>query len=125
MTNMGTNNDIRIIPLGKFSVEQRMSDRRFNATALLRQWNECNSDTKSLGKFMEDEKKFAEEFAGDACASVPIQENGETWMGELMFRNFLCYLSPKIAMVDFHVDKKYVREEFPAHLTPHRAGQLT
>lgn len=45
--------------MGCFSVEQRTKDGMFNATALLKQWNESAGEKKELKKFFENQNTFA------------------------------------------------------------------
>lgn len=47
-------NQIMTRPMGCFSVEQRTKDAMFNATALLRQWNESTGERKEISKFFEN-----------------------------------------------------------------------
>lgn len=41
--------------MGCFSVEQRTKDGMFNATALLKQWNESAGEKKEIKKFFENQ----------------------------------------------------------------------
>ena len=41
--------------MGDFDVIQRTSDGMFNATMLLKQWNEMSGDKKEITKFFENE----------------------------------------------------------------------
>lgn len=41
-------NQIMLRPMGDFKVEQRTKDAFFNATALLKQWNDANPTKKRL-----------------------------------------------------------------------------
>lgn len=46
-------NQVMIRPMGCFSVEQRTKDGMFNATALLKQWNDSMNEKKEVTKFFE------------------------------------------------------------------------
>lgn len=46
-------NQVMIRPMGQFKVEQRTKDAYFNATSLLRQWNEALGTNISIEKFIE------------------------------------------------------------------------
>lgn len=41
-------------PLDSYSVEQRTKDGMFNATDLLRQWNEGNNQNKTISHYLEN-----------------------------------------------------------------------
>ena len=55
-------NQIMVRPMGCFSVEQRTKDGMFNATSLLKQWNESSGQQKQIAHFFENEntKEFIE-----------------------------------------------------------------
>ena len=45
--------------IGNLEVQQRTKDGMFNATALLKQWNESSGDKKEVTKFFENENTKA------------------------------------------------------------------
>lgn len=44
-------NQVMKRPMGNFLVEQRTKDSMFNATNLLKQWNEASGEKKEITKF--------------------------------------------------------------------------
>ena len=96
---MKTNN-VMVRPMGVFQVEQRTKDGMFNATALLKQWNEVESEQKSIHDFVLQEDSFCESFMVQPYPKGVI-ENGELWLNEAQFRNFLYYLKPELSLVEY------------------------
>lgn len=114
--------------MGNFNVIQRTSDGYFNATHLLRQWNEnakskpVNStdlkerrldafwDSTNLDQLMseiaENELNFKSQNFGDLKNALSKtcrgKKNGGTWMHPVLFIKFAMYLSPRF---EYHVLK--------------------
>lgn len=129
---MKTNQEM-IRPMGNFNVIQRTSDGYFNATHLLRQWNEnakskpVNStdlkerrldafwDSTNLDQLMseiaENELNFKSQNFGDLKNALSKtcrgKKNGGTWMHPVLFIKFAMYLSPRF---EYHV-LKFVADE--------------
>ena len=129
---MKTNQEM-IRPMGNFNVIQRTSDGYFNATHLLRQWNEnakskpVNStdlkerrldafwDSTNLDQLMseiaENELNFKSQNFGDLKNALSKtcrgKKNGGTWMHPVLFIKFAMYLSPRF---EYHV-LKFVDDE--------------
>lgn len=92
--------------MGQFNVEQRTKDGMFNATALLKQWNECNGTKKELKKYLENDstKEFLstliseENLNGQNSAYLTSRGKygGGTWMHPLMFIDFAMWINPSI-----------------------------
>lgn len=102
--------------MGDFEVTQRTKDGFFNATQLLKQWNEYsghqkqmvhytdNSSTEEFLKALMSEEKFKER------NNVLIQsrgKNGGTWMHPLLFIDFAMWLNPafKVKVLKFVYDE--------------------
>ena len=126
-------NQEMIRPMGNFNVIQRTSDGYFNATHLLRQWNEnakskpVNStdlkerrldafwDSTNLDQLMseiaENELNFKSQNFGDLKNALSKtcrgKKNGGTWMHPVLFIKFAMYLSPRF---EYHV-LKFVADE--------------
>ena len=122
-----------IRPMGNFNVIQRTSDGYFNATHLLKQWNEnaksksVNStdlkerrldafwDSTNLNQLMseiaENELDFKSQNFGDLKNALSKtcrgKKNGGTWMHPILFIKFAMYLSPRF---EYHV-LKFVADE--------------
>lgn len=122
-------------PMGKFNVIQRTSDGYFNATHLLKQWNEAaklsNSDgvksdeaerrldkfwdvtnlDKLMSEIAENELNFKSPNFGDLKNALSKacrgKKNGGTWMHPILFIKFAMYLSPRF---EYHV-LKFVSDE--------------
>lgn len=48
-------NQVMKRPMGNFFVEQRTKDSMFNATNLLKQWNEASGEKKEITKFFDND----------------------------------------------------------------------
>lgn len=129
---MKTNQEM-VRKMGNFNVVQRTSDGYFNATYLLKQWND-NAKSKSvnstdlktrdldnfwkstnldllMSEIAENELGFKSRNFGDlknalskACRG---KKNGGTWMHPILFVKFAMYLSPRF---EYHV-LKFVADE--------------
>lgn len=129
---MKTNQEM-MRPMGNFNVIQRTSDGYFNATHLLKQWNEnaksksVNStdlkerrldafwDSTNLNQLMseiaENELDFKSQNFWDLKNALSKtcrgKKNGGTWMHPILFIKFAMYLSPRF---EYHV-LKFVADE--------------
>lgn len=104
-------------PMGCFSVEQRTKDGMFNATALLRQWNESAGEKKEIKKFFENQntKEFIsalieeENLNGEKSAYLTSRGkyNGGTWMHPILFVKFAMWLNPRfeVKVIKFIYDQ--------------------
>jgi hypothetical protein len=115
--------------LASFEVCQRTSDEMFNASYLLKQWNEFNNDDKRMENFLRNKstKEYIEElksrFEGEKSdtlirASADYQEvikvvkGGKperqgTWMHPYLFMDFAMWINPKFKadVVEFIFDQ--------------------
>ena len=102
--------------MGCFKVEQRTMDAMFNATALLRQWNESSGEKKEVTKFFENEntKEFIEALMIEEnlntqnSAYLKIRgKHGGTWMHPILFVKFAMWLNPRfeVQVIKFVYDK--------------------
>lgn len=113
---MKTNN-VMIRPMGKFNVEQRTKDGMFNATALLKQWNESSGQQKQMSHYFEN--TGTEEFINALISEENLKErnsvylkcrgkySGGTWMHPLMFIDFAMWINPtfKVKVLKFVYDQ--------------------
>lgn len=111
--------------MGNFAVKQRTQDGMFNATELLKQWNEASGQQKQVIHFTENEstKEFIEALILEENLkernSVLIQsrgKNGGTWMHPILFIDFAMWLNPKFKVKVL----KFVYDELIKHR--HEAG---
>lgn len=103
--------------MGCFSVEQRTRDGMFNATALLKQWNESAGEKKEIKKFFENQntKEFIsalieeENLNGEKSAYLTSRGkyNGGTWMHPILFVKFAMWLNPRfeVKVIKFIYDQ--------------------
>lgn len=112
-------NQIMTRPMGCFSVEQRTKDGMFNATALLKQWNESAGEKKEIKKFFENQstKEFIaalieeENLDGQKSAYVKSKasrgKNVGTWMHPILFVKFAMWLNPRfeVQVIKFVYDQ--------------------
>ena len=125
---MKTNN-VMVRPMGQFNVSQRTKDGFFNATELLKQWNEyadnqqisntqkngylkkkdmddffLNNNTKEfISALMEEEKLDAQKMVYMASRG----NNGGTWMHPILFIKFAMWLNPRfeVQVIKFVYDQ--------------------
>lgn len=109
-------NQVMIRPMGQFKVEQRTKDGFFNASTLLRQWNEHSGQQKKMSHYTDNAstKEFLtallkEENLKDRN-SVLLQTRGKcggTWMHPLAFLDFAMWLNPafKVKVLKFVADQ--------------------
>nr|WP_304651460.1 KilA-N domain-containing protein [Bacteroides acidifaciens] len=110
-------NQVMLRPMGCFSVEQRTKDGVFNASALLKQWNESAGDKKEIKKFFENQntKEFIsalieeENLNGEKSAYLTSRGkyNGGTWMHPILFVKFAMWLNPRfeVKVIKFIYDQ--------------------
>lgn len=103
--------------MGRFSVEQRTKDGMFNATSLLKQWNESAGEKKEIKKFFENQntKEFIsalieeENLNGEKSAYLTSRGkyNGGTWMHPILFVKFAMWLNPRfeVKVIKFIYDQ--------------------
>lgn len=111
--------------MGNFAVKQRTQDGMFNATELLKQWNETSGQQKKLDHYFENQS--TEEFINalileenyNTRNSVYLKsrgKNGGTWMNPILFIDFAMWLNPKFKVKVL----KFVYDELIKHR--HEAG---
>lgn len=123
-----TTNNVMIRPLGDFHVQQRTKDGMFNATALLKQWNDCSGQKKQIVHYFDNDatKEFVnaiqEEENLKERNSVFLKTKGKTggtWMHPLLFIDFAMWLNPsfKVKVIKFVYDEmiKYRNEAGDAY----------
>lgn len=110
-------NQIMKRPMGAFFVEQRTKDSMFNATSLLKQWNEKSGEKKEITKFFENEntKEFisalmeAENLNTQNSAYLKSRGkySGGTWMHPILFVKFAMWLNPRfeVQVIKFVYDQ--------------------
>lgn len=109
-------NQVLIRRMGNFNVAQRTEDGMFNATELLKQWNDNSGQQKQMIHFMENNstKEFIEVLMDDINTkernSVVLQsrgKNGGTWMQPYLFIDFAMWLNPsfKLKVIKFVSDE--------------------
>src|SRR5574344_1685939 len=91
--------------MGNFDVFQRTSDGMFNATALLKQWNEFNHSNKELKEYfkLNSTNEFANTIAkrenlnGGKSTYLTLRGkyNGGTWMHPMLFIDFAMWINPE------------------------------
>lgn len=105
-------------PMGIFEVEQRTKDGMFNATALMKMWNETNPNekrdidnfwkstnlTELMSEIAENELGFKSvdftELKNVLSVTSRGKYTGGTWMNPILFLKFAMYLSPRF---EYHV----------------------
>lgn len=104
-------NVVMIRKMGQFEVSQRTQDGMFNATLLLKQWNDANGTKKEVKEFIRNDQTQAfievlknEEFTnGDNSPYLATRGNkGATWMHPYLFIKFAMWLNPRF---EYHVIK--------------------
>ena len=105
-----------IRPMGCLSVEQRTKDGMFNATSLLKQWNESAGEKKEITKFFENQntKEFIEALmqeenlnTQDSAYLKTKGKKGGTWMHPILFVKFAMWLNPRfeVQVIKFVYDQ--------------------
>ena len=109
-------NQVMNRPMGNFLVEQRTKDSMFNATNLLKQWNEASGEKKEITKFFDNDntKEFIsalmEEENLNTQNSAYLKargKNGGTWMHPILFVKFAMWLNPRfeVQVIKFVYDQ--------------------
>ena len=98
-------NQIMKRTMGAFFVEQRTQDSMFNATSLLKQWNNTSGEKKEITKFFENSntKEFIKALIetenlntqNSAYLKSRGKYNGGTWMHPILFVKFAMWLNPR------------------------------
>lgn len=97
-------NQVMIRKLGDFDINQRTKDGMFNATDLLKQWNERKKMKKQVKDFitLEQTQSFMEVLAteenlngGDRPYLATRGKQGGTWMHPILFVKFAMWINPK------------------------------
>jgi hypothetical protein len=107
---------IRKMSMGLFTISQRTKDSMFNATELLRQWNERNKSNKEVKEFMrlDATKDFIQILEteinanGDNNPYLATRGNkGATWMHPYLFIDFAMWINPrfKLEVIRFVYDQ--------------------
>ena len=105
--------------LANYIVEQRTKDGMFNATALLKQWNESNGQQKTIAHYLENvatqefitalmkEENFTCRNSVYVKSKARNDRGGGTWMLPLMFIDFAMWLNPvfKVKVLKFVSDQ--------------------
>lgn len=106
--------------LNDFDVIQRTKDSMFDATSLLKQWNELTGMKKEVKHFFENKQTSdflevlikEENLNGGNSAYLKTRgKNGGTWMHPYLFIKFAMWLNPKF---EYHVIK-FVYDELIQH----------
>ncbi len=95
-------NQVMTRPMGQFKVSQRTRDAYFNATALLKQWNEVTNSKKELKDYLSNKS------TKELIATISERENlnrekspylsnrgkhGGTWMHPVLFMDYAMWLN--------------------------------
>lgn len=97
-------NQIMIRKMGGFEVLQRTRDGMFNATHLLKQWNDTSDSKRELKKFfiLEQTKAFVEVLMSEENLNGPNSaylatrgKQGGTWMHPVLFVKFAMWINPR------------------------------
>lgn len=109
-----------IRPMGDFKVSQRTKDGYFNATSLLKQWNESGmgskkemhdyfrmSQTEEFIKALKLEPEFTKGNSPYVKSKASRGENAGTWLSPIMFIDFAMWLNPafKVKVLKFVQDE--------------------
>lgn len=123
-------NQVMKRPMGNFLVEQRTKDSMFNATNLLKQWNEFvevnkvdaqkfghvkkelkdyldNKTTQEFVKALANEENLHGGKSPYVTSKARADRGGGTWMHPLMFVDFAMWLNPvfKVKVLKFVYDQ--------------------
>lgn len=88
--------------MGQFKVEQRTKDAYFNATALLKQWNEVTASKKELKDYLSNKAtkeliatiNDREKLNGEKSPYLSNRgKNGGTWMHPILFVDYAMWLN--------------------------------
>lgn len=99
-------NQVMLRKMGSFNVTQRTKDGFFNATALLKQWNETSVSERKLSNFFASEKtdEFVKTIMERENLHTPKMvyvkskasrgDNAGTWMHPMLFIDFCMWINP-------------------------------
>lgn len=112
-------NQIMVRKMGKFDVKQRTSDGFFNATSLLKQWNENSTSERKLDNYFGSDK--SKEFISTIIERENLHtpkmvyvkskasrgDNAGTWMHPILFIDFAMWINPsfKYDVIKFVYDE--------------------
>lgn len=118
-----------IRPMGQFTVEQRTKDSFFNASALMKQWNEVTNSKKSINHYLDlastkeffnaiveddpeirdSEKPINHILSKSKAKTLPTGGRiaGEVWLNPIAFIDFAMWLNPafKVKVIKFVYDQ--------------------
>lgn len=125
-------NQVMIRPMGDFSVMQRTKDGMFNATTLLKQWNDSTGQKKTIAHYFENgatnefinalmsEEKLTCRNSAYVKSKAREDRGGGTWMHPLMFIDFAMWINPafKVKVLKFVYDQmlKYRNDAGDAYI---------
>ena len=109
-------NQVMKRPMGNFLVEQRTKDSMFNATNLLKQWNEASGEKKEITKFFDNDntKEFISALMEEENLNMQNSaylkargKNGGTCMHPILFVKFAMWLNPRfeVQVIKFVYDQ--------------------
>jgi hypothetical protein len=109
-------NQIMVRPMGDFKVTQRTKDGFFNATELLKRWNEKSGMKKELKHYFENQSSnelintIVERENLNSRNSAYLSsrgKNGGTWMHPILFIDFAMWINPsfKYDVIKFVYDE--------------------
>lgn len=112
-------NQVMIRQMGEFQVMQRTKDGFFNATSLMKQWNESKGMKKEINDYLKN--KTTEEFLEELILEENLDkgnspyvksrasrgDNAGTWMHPLLFLDYAMWLNPrfKVKVLKFVQDE--------------------
>lgn len=134
-------NQIMVRPMGGFNVTQRTKDGFFNATSLLKQWNEKTGMKKEVTKFLDLEsttelvkvimcrENLHTQDSTYVKSRASRGDNAGTWMHPVLFIDFAMWINPtfKYDVIKFVYDEmiRYRNEAGNAYLELGAAVQKT
>lgn len=95
-------NQIMIRRMGPFAVEQRTKDAYFNATSLLKQWNEVTGSKKEIKDYLSNKAtkeliatiENRENLNGDNSPYLGTRgKNGGSWMHPVLFMDYAMWIN--------------------------------
>lgn len=112
-------NQVMKRPMGNFLVEQRTKDSMFNATNLLKQWNEASGEKKEITKFFDndntkefisalmEEENLDTQKSAYVKSTARLDRGGGTWMHPILFVKFAMWLNPRfeVQVIKFVYDQ--------------------
>ena len=115
--------------MGQFSVEQRTKDSFFNATSLMKRWNEATNSKKNINHYLDlastkeffqaiieddpeirkNEKPINQIISKSKAKTLPTGGKiaGEVWLNPIAFVDFAMWLNPafKVKVIKFGYDQ--------------------